>query len=197
MTKKCPECGEFVPKAAHFCANCGYDFFNSDSSKSSKSNGSGIFSDGKIFLVLIAIVVIVGAGVFLSMGHGDNNPQADDTPKHEFDLTITDVNGYHSNYSDKDSYSLMTSAIFNKVPSDLKGINVKTTYFDANGTEIGSKTEKLSNVYHDSDYALSFGYYSTYKKPNPDHVNVEIIKEGKVVDNFTSKINTGGIEYLN
>lgn len=68
---------------------------------------------------------------------------------------------------------------------------------DENGTEIGHETETLSNVYYDSDYALSFAHYTTYKKPNPDHVNVEIIKDGKVIDNFTSKIDKNGIDYLN
>lgn len=197
MTKKCPDCGEFVPKSAHFCANCGYDFFKSDSSSGSKSNGGGIFSDGKIFLVLIAIVVIVGAGVFLSMGHGNNYSQADDTPKHEVDLTIKEVSGWDSTSSGKTSYTLYASAIFNKVPSDLKGYNVKTTYFDTNGTEIGHEIETLDDIYYKTSYDIDFGYYTTYKKPNPDHVNVEIIKEGKVIDNFTSKIDTTKIDYLN
>lgn len=196
MTKKCPECGEFVPEEAHFCANCGYDFFDSQPSRSIKSGG-GFFSDGKIFLVLIAIVIIVGTGVFISMGLGSHNDTAtDNAPKHEVDLTITDVNGWDSN-SGKKSYTLYTEAIFNKVPSDLKGYNIKTTYMDENGTEIGHETETLSNVYYDSDYALSFAHYTTYKKPNPDHVNVEIIKDGKVIDNFTSKIDKNGIDYLN
>ncbi|WP_296790407.1 zinc-ribbon domain-containing protein [uncultured Methanobrevibacter sp.] len=200
MSKKCPECGESVPQEAHFCANCGYDFFRKDSlnSTSSKSS-SGIFSDGKIFLVLIAIVIIVGAGVVISMGFGggNHNNQADDTPKHEVDLTITDVNGWDSDGSSKKSYSLYTEAIFNKVPSDLKGYNIRTVYMDENNTQIGQETETLANVYYDTDYPISFAYYTTFKKPNPDHVNVEIIKDGKVIDNFTSIIDKTGIDYLN
>lgn len=196
MSKKCPECGEFVPEAAHFCANCGYDFFNQDTPKTKGS--SGIFSDGKIFLVLIAIVIIVGAGVLFSMGFGgNNNADVDDTPQHVVDLTISDVSGWVNDGSSKKSYSLYTEALFNKVPSDMKGYNIRTTYLDKNNTEIGHETESLSNVYYDTDYPISFAFYTTYQKPNPDHVNVEIIKDGKVVDNFTSKIDTGGIEYLN
>ena len=197
MTKKCPECGEFVPQDAHFCANCGHDFF--DSSSGASKSGGGLFSDGKIFLVLIAIVIVVGAGIFLSMGFGgnDNSDAADDAPKHEVDLTISNVDGWDGESSGKTSYALYTEAIFNKVPSDLKGYNIKTTYMDKNNTEIGHETETLANVYYDTDYSISFGYYTTYKKPNPDHVNVEIIKDGKVIDNFTSKIDIGKIDYLN
>lgn len=195
MTKKCPECGDFVAKEAHFCANCGHDFF--DNQPSSIKRGGGFFSDGKIFLVLIAIVIIVGAGIFISMGLGGHNDTPTvNVPKHEVDLTISDVSGWDSS-SGKKSYTLYTSAIFNKVPSDIKGYNVKTTYVNVNGTEIGNEIETLSDVYYDSNYALDFGYYTTYKKPNPDHVNVEIIKDGKVIDNFTSKIDKSSIDYLN
>lgn len=197
MSKKCPECGDDVPNQAHFCPNCGYDFFQESNSKPVVSSGDGIFSNGKIFLVLIAIVILVGAGVLIAMTFGGNHTDAsDDAPESEVDLTITEVSGWDSS-SGKKSYTLYTEAILNKAPSDIKGYNIKTTYFDANGTEIGHEIETLSDVYYDGDYDLSFGYYTTYQKPNPDHVNVEIIKDGKVIDNFTSKIDTTKIDYLN
>ncbi len=197
MSKNCPNCGEDLPDDAHFCGNCGYDFFKKGAA-SKPSGGSGSVLDGKIFLVLIAIVVIVGVVAFMTLGSGGgDNQQTENVDTHEVDLTITEVNGYSSSSSSPKSYSLYTEAIFNKVPSDQKGYNVKTTYFDENDTEIGFETETLSNIYYDSDYALSFGYYSTYKKPVPDHVTVEIIKDGKTIDNFTQKIDQGKIQYLN
>lgn len=197
MSKKCPECGEEVPNQAHFCGNCGYDFFkDNDSKQAVSSNLSGIFSNGKIFIVIIAIVIIVAAGAFIAMGLGGNN-QASEDNQQVVDLTITEVNGYSSSSSSPKSYSLYTYAIFNKVPSNLDGYNVITTYLDENDTEIGHETETLANVYYETDYPLSFGFYTTFKKPNPDHVNVEIIKDGKTVDAFTSKIDQGKIEFLN
>ena len=42
-----------------------------------------------------------------------------------------------------------------------------------------------------------FGYYTTYKLPDPDHVTVEIIKDGKPVDSFTEDIDKNKIDYLN
>ena len=93
--------------------------------------------------------------------------------------------------------TINAEAIFNKVPDDSKGYNVKTRYYDSNGTEIGHETETLDNIYYDSEYSLSFGHYNTYKLPDPDHVTVEIIKDGKVVDNYTEKIDKSKIDYLN
>ena len=60
MTKKCPECGKQVPDEAHFCADCGHDFFQKNSPGSSDS----IFSNGKIFLVLIAVAHQIGNPVY-------------------------------------------------------------------------------------------------------------------------------------
>lgn len=197
MTKHCPECGKEVPDDAHFCADCGHDFFRKG--KSGKASSDSIFSNGKIFLILIVIVIIIGAAVIISSGFGGGGggTNVDDVVEHAVDLTITDVSGWDSDSSDKESYTLYTEAIFNKVPSDLKGYNVKTTYVDENGSDIGHEIETLDNVYYDTDYSISFGYYTTYKKPNPDHVTVEIIKDGKTVDNFTSKIDQSKIDYLN
>lgn len=196
MTKHCPECGAQVPDEAHFCADCGHDFFNK--APVSKSSDS-IFTNGKIFLVLIVVVVIIGAVVILNSGFGgnDSTAEADAVKESPVDLTITEVSGYDGYNSGKKYYTLYTYAIFNKVPSDLKGYNIKTTYVDENGSEIGYEIEKLDYVYYDSDYALSFGHYDTYKKPNPDHVNVEIINGGKTVDNYTSKIDKSKIDFLN
>ena len=195
MSKNCPECGNEVPDDAHFCADCGHDFFQKNSGGRSSES---IFSNGKIFLILIAVVVVIGAAVILSSGFGGNgNTDVADVDEHDVDLTITEVSGYDGDNSGKTYYAIYTYALFNKVPSDLKGYNIKTTYVDENGSEIGHEIEKLDNVYYDSDYALSFGHYDTYKKPNPDHVNVEIIKGGKTVDNYTSKIDQSKIDYLN
>lgn len=188
MSKNCPKCGKEVPDEALFCMDCGYNFNGSSS--------SGIFSNGKIFLVIIAIVVILGMLVIAMTGNNtNNNANVIDDSQH-VDLTITGVGGYDSS-SGKKSYTLYTEAIFNTVPDDLKGYNVKTTYYDTNGTRIGSETEKLEMVYYDSEFELMFGYYTTYKLPEPDYVTVEIIKGGKVIDNYTEKIDTNKIDYLN
>ncbi len=197
MSKNCPNCGENLPDDAHFCGNCGHDFFKKDMpSKASAGTGSGF--DAKIFLAIIVIVVLIVVGIFFAIGSGvGDSSTTENVETKEVDLTITEVNGYSSSSSSPKSYTLYTEALFNKVPSELKGYNVKTTYVDVNGTEIGFKTETLSNVYYDTDYSISFGFYTTYKKPNPDHVNVEIIKDGKTIENFTQKIDQGKIQYLN
>ena len=205
MTKNCPKCGKTLPENAKFCMDCGYSI----DSESNQGN-SNIFSNGSIFIILIVAVLLIG-GIFVltsNFGGHDTPVQDDVKDQHAVDLTITDVKGWDSDdyddsdvsddYDDSDaSYTLYTEAIFNSVPDDLKGYNVKTTYFDANDSEIGHETETLENVYYDSEYALSFGFYTTYKLPDPDHVKVEIIKDGKVIDTFSEKIDKNKIDYLN
>lgn len=191
MSKSCPKCGKEVPDDALFCMNCGYSF---DSKR--PAGNSDIFSNGKIFIVLIAAVLLIGGLFILTSGFGGGSGQdAVDNVDH-VSVTITDVSGWDSN-SGKKSYTLYTEALFDDVPKDMKGYIVKTTYFDDNDTQIGHETEKLEQIYYDSNYALMFGYYTTYKMPDPDHVTVEIIKDGKVIDNYTSKIDKNKIDYLN
>lgn len=186
MVKNCPKCGKELPDDAKFCMDCGYTL------DSHKNINSSIFSNGKIFIILIAIVLIVGGLVILTSG-GNNSDEAVDNVEH-VDLTITDTLGWDS---DSGSYTLYTDALFNSVPSDIKGYNVKVTYYDANDTKIGQETDSLEHIYYDSDYALTLCYYTTYKKPNPDHVTVEIIKDGKTIDTFTENIDQSKIDFLN
>lgn len=193
MTKSCQKCGSKVADDAKFCPNCGFDF---------RSSGNAQASDGKfdfhmLFVILIISSLIIGSILILTVDWDDAKVSSTTDDVDHVDITITDVLGYDGDSSSKKSYTLYTYALFNKVPSDLKGYNVKTTYYDKNNTQIGSDIESLSHIYYDSDYALSFGYYTTYKKPNPDYVTVEIIKDGKTIDNFTSQIDQGKIKYLN
>lgn len=194
MAKNCPKCGKELPDDARFCMDCGYTL---ESSANQKFN---IFSNGTIFIVLIVMILIIG-GIFIAssgFGGGNDSGKASDTaePEHEVILTVTDVLGWDSG-SGKESYTLYTEAIFDKVPGDMNGYNVRTTYYDSNDKEIGHETETLDDVYYDSNYALSFGHYTTYKKPDPDHVTVEIIKNGNVVDSYTEKVDQSKIDYLN
>lgn len=192
MTKNCPNCGKQLPDDAKFCMDCGHSF-----ETVSKSSLDGIMKNGKIFIVIIAIVVILGLLVIAMTGNNDNsNVESTTDDADHVTLTITEVSGWDSS-SGKKSYTLYTQALFSKVPDDMNGYLIKTTYFDKNGTQIGQETEKLNQVYYDSNYAISFGHYTTYKLPDPDHVTVEIIKEGKTVDNYTEKIDTNKIKYLN
>ena len=172
-----------MPDDAKFCMDCGYSMVNEN------KKGSNIFSNGTIFIVLIVAILVIGGIFILTSGFGGNNQSKDVVDEtHDVDLTITGVGGWHSDGDEDKSYSLYTEAIFNNVPNDLKGYNIKTSYYDSNDTLIGHETETLSNVYYESDYALSFGFYTTYKMPNPDHVTVEVIKGGKVIDSYTEQI---------
>ena len=192
MSKICPKCGKELPDNAKFCMDCGYTL---------EEKGEGMLSSfplPTLFIILIVAILLIGGAFILSSSFKDNTkaPDKSDEVTHAVDLTITDVSGWDSD-SGKKSYTLYAEAIFNKVPDNLKGYNVKTTYYDSNGSEIGHETETLDNVYYDSNYALSFGFYTTYKLPDPDHVTVEIINGGKVIDSYTEQIDKNKIDYLN
>lgn len=191
MSKNCPKCSQEVPDDAKFCMNCGYNFDESD------GKDSNLFKNGKIFLILIAIVVIVGALFIFTTGSNNNTSSNAVGDVDHVALTITDVGGWDSDSSSKKSYTLYTQALFNSVPDKTKGYMLKTIYYDKDNKQIGQETESLDYVYYDSDYALSFGHYTTYNKPDPDHVTVQVIKDGKIIDNYTEEIDTSKIDYLN
>lgn len=189
MSKKCPTCGKRLPNGVQFCPDCGHSFNKAK---------LDIFSNGKIFIVLIVAVLVIG-GIFIltySTGGDNENNNVDDDGTHVF-LTITDVSGWDGGSSSKNSYTLYTSALFTKVPDNIDGYMLKTIYYDKNNSQIGQETESLEQIYYDSDYSISFGHYTTYIKPNPDYVVVQIIKDGNIIDNYTETIDQSKIDYLN
>ena len=188
MTKTCQKCGTEVPDDAKFCGNCGHNF---DDAPVTSNN----FNIGKIFPLIIVAIVIIAAILIITGFTGNGQSDSAEDAEHVV-LTISDVGGWYST-SGKQSYTLYTEALFTSVPSDMKEYVIKTTYMDKNDTEIGHETEKLKNVYYDTDYSISFGHYTSYTKPHPDYVKVEIIKDGKVVDTYTDQIDTKKISYLN
>ena len=191
MTKNCPKCGKQLPEDAKFCMDCGYSMDD----EQSKFN-SNLFSNGSIFIILIAIVLVIG-GILILTSFADVDDHDNQDVGH-VDLIVTEVGGWDNNDSDsKASYTLYANAIFNSVPDDIDGYNVKTSYYDSNDTEIGHDIETLENIYYESEFSISFGYYTTYKLPNPDHVTVEIIKDGKVIDTFREKVDKNSIDFLN
>lgn len=195
MSKLCPNCGEDLPDDAHFCGNCGYEFFKDNSIKKADGNGGSILS-GKMILVLIAILIIAGAAVFSTMQSGSDT--SDNTK--EIAMTITEVTGYSfdSDYDNKTYYSLYTHALLSNVPSNLDGYLLKTNYYDENGTRIGQETDSLKNVYSSEypDYPVSFAFFDSNKKPHPDYVTVDIIKDGQTINNYTYEIDKSDIDFL-
>lgn len=185
MTKFCPKCGKELPDESHFCLECGCRIDN----KSGSSKISDKFSNGKIFLALIFVVLIVGGILILTMGgNGNNQGNADDALTKEasqFSLTVSDVNGHYNNESN--DYFYWVEVLFQKVPSNQKDYIVKTTYLDEKGNDVGHETESLSHVYYDTDYPISVGYHTAYKYIDVDSVKVEIIRDGNVIKECTGK----------
>ena len=193
MTKRCPKCGKTIPDESHFCLECGYRIDN----KGAGSKLSNTLLNGKIFLALIFVVLIVG-GILIFTMTGDGNGQTgvdDQISKEasEFSLTISDVNGYYSD-ENKD-YFYWVDVLFQKVPSNKKEYIVKTTYLDENNTDVGHEIESLANAYYDTDYPISVGYHTAYKYIDVDSVKVEIIRDGNVIKECSSKVDRNKLNF--
>ena len=197
MSKFCPNCGKELPDDSNFCLECGYDFSKKSlkSEVSASENDSSMFLNGKVFLLLIAIILIVGAiFIFSSTGNHDGGANK---PTSGVDLTISDVKGYDADSDGKKSYTYYLEVLFTKVPNNKDEYLVKTIYYDENNTEIGNTVESLSNVYFDTDYPIYVGDYTTYKLVKIDNVKVQIIKDGEVLDEFSSKVDQNKIRWYN
>ena len=189
MTKNCPKCGESVPDDAKFCMNCGHAF---------TSSANNIFSNGKIFLIIIAVVVILGLIVIGLTGSNNNTDTniSEENTTHIIDLSINGVGGFIDEEG-KPSYTLYTEVLFLKVPDDIDNYKIKTTYYDSSDKEIGHEVESMNSLEVKSDYETYIGYYTTYQIPNPDYVKIDILKDGKTVDTFKEKIDVDRIDFLN
>ena len=147
----------------------------------------GVNCLGCIIMIAVVVILIVAAGFFI-FNSGDNAPEA------EKNITITFNEVYASDYtsSGKTSYSYWVSGYINNFPDDMDGYMIKTIYYDSNGNEVTSSTNKLSyyDYYKDSDYPATISYYTTQNYVDIDHVTVQVIKDGAVLDEFTSVMNT-------
>ena len=193
MTKRCPKCGKMIPDESHFCLECGCRI----DKEYGGSKLSNTLSNGKIFLALIFVVLIVGGILIFTMaGNNDSQTDIDDELSKEaskFSLTISDVNGQYN--SENKDYFYWVEVLFQKVPSNQKDYIVKTTYLDENNTDVGHEIESLSNAYYDTDYPISVGYHTSYKYIDVDSVKVEIIKDGNVIKECSSKIDRNKLNF--
>ena len=210
MTKNCPKCGSENVKEAKFCNNCGWDLDSKN--KSNAFDASSLFKNGKIFIILIALILIIGGIFILTSLHDsttadtapatNNTNNVQTTPAKEIEMIITEASAHYTKYDiDPDEYSLTTYAMFENVPASTEGYLLKTTYYDADNKEIGQVTEKLSAVlvsdkYVEDEDTYYFGEYNSYKKIMPSHVVVELTKDGKLLTNGTCEFDLNKINYL-
>lgn len=193
MTIKCPKCGKDIPDESTFCLGCGTRISNSNANS---SLASGIFSNGKIFLVLIFVVLIIGGILIFTSGDHSDVPQ-DETSKeaNEFSVDITEIHGHDNYYDGKTSYTYYLDVLFSKIPSNKEDYILKTIYYDKNDTELGSEVESLSSAYYDSDYPCMVGYYTSYKYIDVDHAKLQIMRDGNVVKECSAKLDKNKIDF--
>lgn len=199
MTKTCPNCGVNSPDNAKHCIECGENIEDVPINKvkeppeksKTATNTSSSTSDGDnawigcIILIAIVAIIIVAAGFFIFGGSGDSNQK---------DVTITFGDVYASNFLSSDNeivYDYFVKGYLTNIPDDNEKYMLKTVYYDSNGKELTSTTEKLSKFKNDekNNYASIISFYQTKNYIDVDHVSVQIIKDNNVVNEFNSTMN--------
>ena len=200
MTKTCPNCGVNSPDNSKFCIECGYDIKDIPINKEKeeekppqKPKPADSSSDGGNTalgcIILIVIIVLIAAVGFFIFGSGDDSSTDAQT---DFTITFDEVYAYDFESNGKTYYNYVVNGFFNHFPDDAKDYIIKTIYYDANGNELTSTTEKLSSFdwYRDNDYSAIISSYQTQNYIDVDHVSVQIIKDNVVVNEFNATMNT-------
>ena len=181
MKKLCPRCELNNLEEAKFCHNCGYQF--------DKSNDKlNILKDGKLFIILIATILIVGAILITTTIHNTNDElPINDTPQETLPAVkavITKVQLY--DYTDEDDpyYEYRTFAIFQvneQIDSD-NNILVLTSYMDKDNNTLRTVTQTLhaASVYT-FDGESEFAEYATDDKVDLYKVHVEIVNNTQIL----------------
>ena len=194
MSKTCPNCGVNSPDNAKFCIECAESLEGVPINKeeevkkippTSDSNEGGSVIPCIIGIIIVVVIVIVAASFIFNSG--GENAQKNVT------VTFGDVQvSSAATSSGVTNYYYSVSGFFSNFPDNLEGYTVKTIYCDKDDKELVSTTEKLSYFEHskDSKYATTISLYSTPNYLNVDHVTVQIIKDGAVLNEYKSTMNT-------
>ena len=195
MSKTCPNCGVNSPDNAKFCIECaesleGVPINKEEKVKKTPSNSSS--DDGGSLIpciigIIIVVIIVVAAAAFIF-----NSGGGEDTQKN---VTVTFSDVYVSSgtsISGVFNYYYYVNGFFSNFPEDMEGYAVKTLYCDKNDKELVSTTEKLSyfESSKDSKYDTLISSYTTPNYLDVDHVTVQIIKDGVVLNEYKFNMNT-------
>ncbi|WP_407422072.1 hypothetical protein [Methanobrevibacter sp.] len=194
MSKTCPNCGVNSPDNAKFCIECaesleGVPINKEEKVKKAPSNSSS--DDGGSLIpciigIIIVVIIVVAAAAFIFNSGGNQDTQKNVT------LTLTEAYVYSSTYDGETTFYYSVSGYINNFPDDMDGYTIKTIYCDKDDKELVSTTEKMSyyKSYKDSDYAIVLSSYYTPNYLDVDHVTVQLIKDGVVLNEYKSNMNT-------
>lgn len=194
MSKTCPNCGVNSPDNAKHCIECGESIEDvpinkEEKPKAQNTSDNGGLNLGIIVVIVIVLLVIIGVGSLVFNSGGDVEVQKN------MSITFDDVSVHDYEYEGKTDYSYYVSGFFNNVPDNTDGYMIKTIYYDADGNEVTSNTNKLSyyEEYINDDYSTFISSYYSETYVEIDHVTVQVIKDNVVIDEFTSKMNSHGL----
>lgn len=202
MSKSCPNCGVNSPDNAKFCIECGYSLDGVPINKEDKkpvdkpktntstesSSGDGDWKVGCI-IILIIVFLVVGGGYYLLSGFFNGSGEA---PSNSISVTFDQVYAYDFKGSDgTTTYNYYVEGYINNMPDNTGDYHIKTIYYDKNGNELTSTTDKLSKFDSNKNSKYSFIISSYYTKNyiDVDHVSVEIIKDNTVLNEFNATMN--------
>lgn len=169
---KCPECNNDVSTAAETCPRCGYPIKKYIERKIDEKNEEKYPSKtvekkkGHPFLITLIVLALIGGSIFgvvklvdysrsRSTNHNsevnnDGNPVLMTRSATVNDISLSqDSEASITNL--KDTYALIPKV-------DIKGLELKITYFKSNGTQIKSVTQSVGNVSKGSTYRFSISH---------------------------------------
>ena len=186
MSKTCPNCGVNSPDNAKFCIECAHSLegvaINTEEKVNDTPSDNGS-SPVKLIIAIVIVVLVVIAAASMIFGFGGQK---------NVEIVLSDVYVSSDNYSGETNYNYFVNGFINNIPGDCNGYVVKTIFCDKDGNELASDTKILSyyEEYANDDYAILIASYYTPNYLDVDHVTVQIIKDGAVLNEYNAKMNT-------
>ncbi len=187
MSKLCPNCGANSPNNAKHCMDCGYSLENVTPTDDEGSSANSTFPM-KSILVIAVIIIIIAAISFDVL-----TPSAPENVT----VSISKAECTDGTSSNEIYYYYSVSGFIDHKPGDADKYLVKTLFCDSDGKELVSTTEKLSQFNANSKYDTLIGYYATKNYIDVDHVVVQIVKDGNVINEFNKTMNTNKLTQNN
>lgn len=185
MVKYCHKCGTELPDDAEFCQKCGAHVSvvteNKEKNNNIKTDGgkeqvnfkenlvSKIVSNKKLFVIIIAVIVVVGSVILFS---GILEPN--------YTMTLDYASKYsHTNDLNETGYGYDVGGYIDPAPEDLSDMGIVTDFYNSYGDKVATTSDGLY-VAMSPDGSFTACYGSDHYI-DMDYAKVKLYKNGHVI----------------